>query len=60
MKVNVVKDETGKVFATFENQPNPDGHFLRPVLKPGQTIEEVEAEENYTANLKAFYERHSR
>jgi hypothetical protein len=57
MKVNLVKDEAGRVIATFEKNP---GASVRPVLEPGHTIEEVEAEEDYTADLEAFYERHSR
>ncbi len=59
MKVNVVRDEDGKVVATFEN-PVADGPSVRPVLKPRHTVDEVEAEEDYTADIKAFYERHSR
>jgi hypothetical protein len=60
MKVNLVKDEQGKVVATFEKGPAGAGAFVRPMLQSGHTIEEVEAEENYTANIKAFYEQHSR
>jgi hypothetical protein len=59
MKVNLVKDEHGKVVATFEN-PTADGASVRPMLEPGHTVHEVEAEENYHADLKAFYEHHSR
>ena len=58
MKVNVVKDENGRAIATFEN-PVAAGASVRPVLKPGHTVHEVEAEEDYTADLNAFYERHS-
>jgi hypothetical protein len=58
MKVNVVRDKNGKVVATYENAV-AGGPSVRPVLKPGHTVHEVEAEENYTADLKAFYERHS-
>jgi hypothetical protein len=60
MKVNLVKDEAGRVIATFEKSPAAAGASVRPVLRPGHTIEEVEAEEDYTADIKAFYERHSR
>jgi hypothetical protein len=59
MKVNLVKDENGKVVATFENSVAA-GASVRPVLKPEHTVHEVEAEETYTADLNAFYERHSR
>ncbi|MGO8951231.1 MAG: hypothetical protein ACLQUY_26965 [Ktedonobacterales bacterium] len=58
MKVNVVKDQDGKVVATFENA-NANGPSTRPVLEPGHTVHEVEAEEDYMADIKAFYERHS-
>lgn len=59
MKVNVVKDSNGRVVATFEN-PVGDGPAVRPVLKPGHTVHEVEAAEDYTDDISAFYERHSR
>lgn len=59
MKVNVVKDENGKVVATYENAV-PDGPSIRPVLKPGHTTHEVEAHENYKKDIKAFYKQHSR
>jgi len=59
MKVNVVKDSNGRVIATFEN-PVGDGLSAKPVLKPGHTVHEVEAAENYTEDISAFYERHSR
>lgn len=59
MKVNVVKDENGKVVATFENAVK-GGASVMPVLKRGHTVEEVEAEENYEADLVAFYQDHSR
>jgi hypothetical protein len=59
MKVNVVRDANGKVVATFENAV-PGGPSIKPVLKPGHTVHEVEAHENYKADLKAFYKRHSR
>jgi hypothetical protein len=59
MKVNVVRDSKGKVVATFEN-PVGDGPSVKPVLKPGHTAHEVEAEQNYTDDIPAFYERHSR
>ena len=57
MKVNVVKDRNGNVIATFENAVG-DGPSVQPVLRPGQTVHEVEAAENYTADIDAFYEHH--
>jgi hypothetical protein len=59
VKVNVVRDENGKVVATFEN-PVGAGASIRPVLVPGGSVEEVEAEETYKADINAFYEQHSR
>ena len=59
MKVNVVRDQDGKVVATYEN-PVGDGPALRPVLKAGHTTHEVDAEDNYTARIEEFYKRHSR
>jgi len=59
MRLNVVKNEDGKVVATFEN-PVGDGPAVRPVLKPGHTVHEVEAEENYAGDIASFYEHHSR
>jgi len=58
MKVNIVKDKNGKVVATFENAV-AGGPSIRPVLKPGHTVHEVDAPENYKTNFKAFYEQHS-
>lgn len=58
-QINVVKDSDGKVVATYENAI-AGGPSVRPVLKPGHTVHKVEAEEHYLADLKAFYERHSR
>jgi hypothetical protein len=59
MKVNLVKDEKGKVIATFE-RPVGGRPSLKPVLKPGHTVHEVEAAENYRADIKTFYTQHSR
>lgn len=59
MKVNLVKDAKGKVIATFENAV-AGGPTVRPVLKPGHSIHEVDAPEEYKADLKAFYKQHSK
>ncbi|QCP52852.1 hypothetical protein FAZ95_27445 [Trinickia violacea] len=59
MQVNLVKDANGKVIATFEN-PAAGEPSLRPELKPGHTVHVVEAADNYTADIKAFYAQHSR
>ena len=57
MKVNLIKDTNGKVVATFENA-SPGGPQLKPVLKPGHKVEQVEAPDNYKADIKSFYAKH--
>jgi hypothetical protein len=59
MKVNVVKDEKGKVVATLE-QARAGGPSIKPILKPGHKVHEVEAPEDYKKDIEAFYEAHSR
>lgn len=58
MRVNVVRDENGKVVATFQHTEG--GPSVAPVLKPDHTIHEVEAAKNYYTDIKAFYKEHSR
>jgi hypothetical protein len=58
MKVNIIRDEKGKVIATYE-PTRPGGPMLKPVLKPGHKVHEVEAPENYAADIKTFYAKHS-
>jgi hypothetical protein len=59
MKVNLVRDQNGRVVATFENAA-AGSPSIKPVLKPGHTVHAVEAPENYKADIKAFYKQHSR
>jgi hypothetical protein len=59
MKVNLVKDEKGKVVATFEHAA-PGTPSVTPILKPGHKVHEVEASESYKKDIKAFYAQHSR
>lgn len=59
MKVNLVKDANGKVVATFENAV-ASGPAIKPVLKPGHTVHEVEVAEDYKAHIDALYKQHSR
>jgi hypothetical protein len=59
MKINVVKDEHGRVVATFED-PAAGAPSLRPVLKAGHTVQRVEAAESYKKDIQAFYKQHSR
>jgi hypothetical protein len=58
MKINIVKDEKGKVVATFENAV-AGGPSVKPKLKPGHKVSEIEAAENYKADLQALYTHHS-
>ncbi len=51
MKVNLIKDEKGKVVATFEPS-RPGGPVMKPLLKPGHSVHEVEAPENYAADVQ--------
>jgi hypothetical protein len=60
MKVNIIKDENGKVLATFEHPGVPGGPSVRPLLKPGHKVHEVDVAENYKADIKALYKQHSR
>jgi hypothetical protein len=59
MKINVVKDATGKVIATFEKAVG-DGPSVAPVLVAGHTLDEMEVAENYRESISAFYKQNSR
>lgn len=59
MKLNIVKDEKGTVVATFENPASKGGPSVRPLLKSGYKIQEVDADERYKDDLDAFYKRYS-
>ena len=59
MKVTLVKDPNGKVVATFEHPSKPGGPSVKPVLRPGHTLHDVEAEASYRKDLREFYNRHS-
>ena len=53
MKVNLVKDANGKVVATFENAV-AGGPSVKPVLKPGHKVHEVDAPENYKSGHQSL------
>jgi hypothetical protein len=59
MKVNLVKDENGKVVATLENAV-AGGPSIKPVLKPGHTVHVAEVKDDYRAHIQAFYKQHSK
>lgn len=60
VKINVVKDENGKVIATFPKAIAGASQGLYPVLKPRHKVHEVDAPENYLAHLKTFYKENSK
>jgi hypothetical protein len=55
MKVKVVKDESGKVVATFEAAYGGSDATVTPVLPHGHRVEEVEVEESYREIPSALY-----
>jgi hypothetical protein len=57
-QVSVIRDQNGRVVGAFEKS-EPGGPQLRPVLKPGQTVHDVEAEDDYLSNIMDFFKRHS-
>jgi hypothetical protein len=59
MKVNIIRDEHGKVIATYE-PPAPGGPQLKALLKPKHTEHQVDAPDSYRDNIKAFYKQHSK
>ena len=58
MRVNLVKDSSGKVVATYENAA-PGAPSIKPALQQGFTTHEVEVPEDYKANITALYHKHS-
>jgi ribosomal protein L35AE/L33A len=59
VKVNVVHDENGKVVATFEHAAAGDAS-IAPILRPGESVHEIEAAGNYLTDIKAFYRKYSK
>jgi hypothetical protein len=57
-QVSVVRDQNGRVVATFEKSRRGEPQ-LGPALKPGHTVHDVEAEDDYLSNIKDFYRQHS-
>jgi hypothetical protein len=55
-RVSVVRDQNGRIVATFEKS-KPGEAQLAPALKPGQTVHDVDAEDDYLSNIKDFYNR---
>lgn len=59
MKVNVVKDVDGNAIAAFEKSTS-GAPQAAPQLKLGQTVNEVEAPDNYRSEIDSFYKKHSK
>jgi hypothetical protein len=49
MKINVVKDKSGKIVASFPERLE-GGLQVHPVLTEGHKVELIEAPENYHSN----------
>lgn len=58
MKIHVVKDQQGKVIATYEKTSDQNHASVEPVLPAGHKVEEMEVADDFHTNLKAFYETH--
>lgn len=54
MKINVVKDKSGKVVATFETSSDTAA-ALTPVLNQGEKVEQLEVAEDYKEKLHTLY-----
>jgi hypothetical protein len=54
MKINAVKDQSGKVIATFETA-SERGVKMTPVLPEGHRVEEIEVADAYMDDPSALY-----
>jgi hypothetical protein len=54
MKINVVKDKSGKVVATFQSASG-NGPQVKPIMADGRKMEEMDVSENYHSNLVTIY-----
>jgi hypothetical protein len=59
MKLNIVKDKSGKVIATFEHAVG-DAPSVTPELDNGHSLHEVEVADNYRQDIQAVYRQHSK
>ena len=59
MKVNIVKDKSGKAIATFQKAQG-DQPSVVPELDSSHSVHEIEVEANYLQNLDALYKLHSK
>ena len=58
MKVNVVKDKSGRVIATFE-KAQAGAPSVTPELDASHTVHEIDVADNYRQNIHALYEQPS-
>lgn len=54
MQINVVKDKSGKVLATFQSGSG-NGAQAKPISSAGHKVEQLEVPENYRSNLGTIY-----
>jgi hypothetical protein len=60
MKINIVKDKSGRVLATFEKAVG-DGPSVTPELDHAlHTVHEIEVPDNYRQDVQAVYKQHSK
>ena len=57
MKVQIVRDDNGKVIASAESTKGSEVS-VKPILEKGQTVEEVDAAAQYLQDLPNFYKHH--
>jgi hypothetical protein len=54
MKINAVKDKSGKVIATFQDGSGSDAQ-VKPILAGGQKVEQLEVAVSYQGNPEKIY-----
>jgi hypothetical protein len=57
MKVQTIKNQQGKVIATYEKASGQNNASVEPVLPAGHKVEEMEVADDFYKNLKAFYDK---
>jgi hypothetical protein len=59
MKLNLVKDNTGKVVATYESA-QAGGPSVAPELDSSHTVHEIDVAENYMSTIQSIYSQNSK
>jgi hypothetical protein len=57
VKIQIVRDDKGKVVASAEITKGSEAS-VKPILEKGQTVDEVEAADQYLHDLPNFYKHH--